>query len=570
MKEITANIIFQHNAYGLSNDAKLLVKYLDQVLFLGKDIKIKVRAVNTNSFDTTNVDINFFLEVMNPLLFHTAKVNVLIPNQEWFYDHWTPYLDNIDYIWCKSDTAYELFRDTGKAVHIGWVSEDKFKCDVKKNNDFVHIAGSSIYKGTQRLIDHWQEQLPILHVYYNKNRLNIKEKQQSNIKYHSKYISDEDMTQVMNTYRFHLCLSECEGFGHYIYESLGCKNIVFTTDTLPISNTIDKICVVKTGETISIPNTNEKRCLFDVDDFNDKLSNILSRDDNNYIKLGDSNRQIFLDTIKTFRITLKRACQTIVHSLENKTFIPKIPLEIKSTKEDLPNISIITLTHERPEFIELMKLNYLGIDYPRDKLEWIIYDDSKEPLENYEEVLKECEHCKYVHLTDKLTIGKKRNMAIEQSNHNIIAFMDDDDIYYPRNLLIRLSFMTFYKKQCVGCSTLGNFDINRIISHINVPPLSIPYHQRISEASLMFYKEFWKECPFPDTSHNEGSEFLKNRYSSMVEINWKHVMLSLNHFKNISNRNKCIESMEPNGCHFGLSDDLFKYLINLQKYNIEY
>jgi len=41
-----------------------------------------------------------------------------------------------------------------------------------------------------------------------------------------------------------------------------------------------------------------------------------------------------------------------------------------------PTISIVTLTHNRPNFFPLAIFNYNSINYPKKKMEWIVYDTS--------------------------------------------------------------------------------------------------------------------------------------------------------------------------------------------------
>ena len=43
---------------------------------------------------------------------------------------------------------------------------------------------------------------------------------------------------------------------------------------------------------------------------------------------------------------------------------------------DLPCVSILTATYKRSHFNALMIYNVRNYHYPKDKLEWIIYDDS--------------------------------------------------------------------------------------------------------------------------------------------------------------------------------------------------
>ena len=46
--------------------------------------------------------------------------------------------------------------------------------------------------------------------------------------------------------------------------------------------------------------------------------------------------------------------------------------------DKLPNISIITPTYNRRNMVKLMLLNYNMMNYPIEKREWIIIDDSYE------------------------------------------------------------------------------------------------------------------------------------------------------------------------------------------------
>ena len=53
---------------------------------------------------------------------------------------------------------------------------------------------------------------------------------------------------------------------------------------------------------------------------------------------------------------------------------------MSDSNNDLPNVSILTITRNRKSYINLMLKNWNGFDYPRDKLEWIILDDGSEDL----------------------------------------------------------------------------------------------------------------------------------------------------------------------------------------------
>ena len=100
---------------------------------------------------------------------------------------------------------------------------------------------------------------------------------------------------------------------------------------------------------------------------------------------------------------------------------------------------------------------------------------------------------------------------------------------------------------------------------INVPPFKDPCYKRVSEASMAFYKSFWKQNPFSDKSvGSEATEFIKNRYDECVEISWIHIFISLMHSKNTSN--KITMGDKPNGCHYKLNDKLFEFITSLDIY----
>ena len=107
---------------------------------------------------------------------------------------------------------------------------------------------------------------------------------------------------------------------------------------------------------------------------------------------------------------------------------------------DLPNISILTPTFDRKQFLQLMITNVCGQDYPKDKLEWTILDSwgrdgtKCEPMLNDREI-KEISNgiapikLNYHFVPKKMDIGEKRNKLVKLSSNKIFVNMDSDDIY---------------------------------------------------------------------------------------------------------------------------------------------
>ncbi|GAG35379.1 unnamed protein product, partial [marine sediment metagenome] len=201
-------------------------------------------------------------------------------------------------------------------------------------------------------------------------------------------------------------------------------------------------------------------------------------------------------------------------------------------------------------------------------IEWIIIDDSDEIHQIENLIPNDLDKVRYIKLDKKHSIAEKRNIGCQESKGEYIAFMDDDDIYLPRHLLIKLAYLKHYNKECCYSTSIGCFHIDKLISTINVPPMEHSPEKRVSEATMMFKTSFWETNKFNNMNNgNEGESFIKGRYSQCVEVPWRQTIVSLLHNNNTSNRVKNIGT-EPNGCHFGLSDDLFSFITNMDSYDI--
>ena len=56
---------------------------------------------------------------------------------------------------------------------------------------------------------------------------------------------------------------------------------------------------------------------------------------------------------------------------------------------ECPNISVLTLTYNRRNFIDLAFLNLLVSDYPKDKIQWVVVEDSDDPLLSASDKIKQ-------------------------------------------------------------------------------------------------------------------------------------------------------------------------------------
>lgn len=122
-----------------------------------------------------------------------------------------------------------------------------------------------------------------------------------------------------------------------------------------------------------------------------------------------------------------------------------------------PLVSVCTVTYKRPGLLELLEQRIRSQTYPHNKIQWVILDDSPEPHQQYRN--KEGDPAmqpaiKYIHLTEKLPLGKKRNESHLYCNGEIIVYMDDDDFYPPSRIQHAVDSLSNSDKEIAGSSTL--------------------------------------------------------------------------------------------------------------------
>ena len=207
--------------------------------------------------------------------------------------------------------------------------------------------------------------------------------------------------------------------------------------------------------------------------------------------------------------------------------------------DDLPCISVVTITRDRPFFYPLMIRNIQTCDYPVSKLEWIVLEDG---CSRFDEFVQQsgivCSSLRYVYIGDRtervvFPIGYKRNRINALCTHDIVVHMDDDDYYPPESVLARVRTLMKYNVRCVGCETVRTFHLFTEHTCEATETCSI----NMSESSLAYKKSFWLERPFlPKCSTGEGIAFLKDRYTDCLALPSVFVITQFDHSCNTVKR----------------------------------
>jgi glycosyltransferase involved in cell wall biosynthesis len=222
--------------------------------------------------------------------------------------------------------------------------------------------------------------------------------------------------------------------------------------------------------------------------------------------------------------------------------LPVIP------SEELPMVSIVTPTYNRRRMFALALRNFTEQLYPADKMEWVIVDDSDVPELGIDDLLPEpgrdsrINHIKVkpqtgalVGPSGRVSVAYKRNLGVNSAKHNIIIHMDDDDYYPPESVLARVKLLLKYAAdgvRCVGCSTVGVYDLIKDAS-----TLCTDGTLTLSEASMAYTRDFWKEKPFNDLDFKgEYFSFIINRFHQIMDVPYEFVICALTHNSNLTDK----------------------------------
>jgi len=550
------NLIGNFGSKGLMQDAMILRGLLANV----HGDSVEIRKVHHAMPQCAEAEINFFIEVINPSLLSYAAKNIWIPNTEWTYKTWTPYIKMVDEVWTKTREAYNIFsKHSPNVQYIGWTSIDKIFNEKKNYHKGIVLVGKNSNRNPKPVLQAYLKiktsnpklyaLLPDLVIPYNPDyvRFHFPAELEDKITLISKVLSESEYDDLLKECGLAICTSATEGFGHAVNEAMssGCNLIVSTI--LPfLALTDNRGLFVGTKEKIEHPIFFGNLVDVSVQDLIMKLQGYV----NTPIKAKETISEKNRDMYEAHHAKFVQGMQKRLEDLKPEEYVLAKTFPPES---ELPNVSIVTLTYNRRIFMPLAQYSYMIQSYPEDKLEWVIVDDGDDCIED---TLFGIRNVKYIRLDTKKTIGEKRNMGVQAAMYNTIVMMDDDDVYPNNSVLHRVAMLGKEpKKQCVFTTTIPCYDIQKHISFMNVPPYGLTMSERVSEASLAFTRQFWEDRKFTDIQIAEGNAFIHGREEMCREVSPQEVIVSLVHSKNTSSRK--VPEGEPNGCHYGFNDQLF-------------
>jgi hypothetical protein len=189
---------------------------------------------------TPRFDLTIMLEHVWPEQLHLGRRNVIVPNPEFFDRHDRHLLAAFDAVWTKTRNTHALFSAAGSRCQlIGFDSEDRWLPEVQREPVFLHLAGKSRMKGTERLLAAWARhpEWPQLTVLRSLDGA-PPAPPAANVRDETRYLSDGELRVLQNRHRFHVCTSETEGWGHYLAEAESVGAIVLATGAAPMNELV--------------------------------------------------------------------------------------------------------------------------------------------------------------------------------------------------------------------------------------------------------------------------------------------------------------------------------------------
>ena len=483
-----------------------------------------------------------------------ATTNILVVNPEWFEPAWTPYMSRFKYV------VYKDHFSASEAVQAGYVKQEQVQVipwgasepqagegkQGNVNTGFVWFLGGSRNKRAYvpQLVSLWREEYPPLRI-YAVEPLDISGCP-ANVRLEVVDLDTKTRLGLAHFFRGHVACSMAEGFSYAAAEAEwnGAYTLLNELNCFLADYTDEH------GVQILKPTQESLDAAIQGFEKADLAAIALRRKARAAERYGS-----FLT-----------AMRTLLESV--RTVAPKsLPPALNPT--ECPNISIVTLLYNRRRFFDLACHNILQSDYPKEKIEWVIVEDSDDPMEDASDlvaaVANKSNSVKIVYVPLKKTcVANKRNIGVEKASAEIILMMDDDDHYPVTSFRRRVSWLNHgWKPKAVAATTIACYDLMKGISAVNAPPLQIPLGQRISEATLTFYKYWWAERGFPKTVQvGEGEEFLFGREQDVLEIPPQQIIVSFSHGKNTSSRRIPSNDDVKPGCFWGFPKE---YLLFVHK-----
>ena len=208
-----------------------------------------------------------------------------------------------------------------------------------------------------------------------------------------------------------------------------------------------------------------------------------------------------------------------------------------------PFVSVLTPTFNRRKFIPFIIECYRAQTYPKDKMEWIILDDGEPVRDLFDTLAKDIPNIRYIHNTNKLLIGGKRNILNKEAKGDILIAMDDDDYYLPE----RVSHVVQRSLLYPNIQVFGSSEIYLYYTDVKEIYRFGPYGKyHATNGTMAWRKSYALNHTYDETlAYAEEKSFLNDYTTPIHQLDPFKVMLVMSHSDNTYDKKKLRESTNP-------------------------
>ena len=217
-------------------------------------------------------------------------------------------------------------------------------------------------------------------------------------------------------------------------------------------------------------------------------------------------------------------------------------LEKRKGLPTYPFVTVVTPTYNRRKFIPHLIAIYNSQTYPKDKMEWLIYDDGTDKVEDLFKDLP-FPNVRYIYNPEKKNIGYKRNRLNELATGEIIVAIDDDDYYPPE----RITHCVQMFKKCPDAEVAGAVEMFMYYTDIKVIYALGPYHaSHITNGTMAWRKSYVTNKYDEDVTHAEEPSFLAGmKDKGIIALDPMKTILVMSHSNNTYDKVQLRNNKDP-------------------------
>ena len=187
-------------------------------------------------------DVAIFLEVTPRNLLGLSERRWLFANPEWVKPDMIPIIDrSFEKIFAKTRDAERILEEVfpGRVHFTGFLTRDQFDPTIEREKMFLHVAGNSMLRGTEAVLDAWRwkkngKRLDSQLIVVGKPRFDQSGFDESIVHFKER-VSERELMTLQNRCLYHLYPSGTEGWGHALHESLSAGAMLITIGKPPMS-----------------------------------------------------------------------------------------------------------------------------------------------------------------------------------------------------------------------------------------------------------------------------------------------------------------------------------------------